>query len=360
MNVIKIFKILQKKYSAYYKATFHYKEKDFLSVEHFSKNERKLVDAFWAPYISRFNYKFLEYYTSITNEFSVNYIPDDVWYNFICPYYNDSLFAKKVDDKALYDLYIRNFRMPTSVLRIIDGRLLDVDFNTVSQDEARSILNNFSGKGLIVKPAVESSGGHGIKKMAPCDYDYFIDNLQEYPNAIVQEIVQQSAYMEKMNPGCLNTIRISSLIHDNGKVSFPAAMFRMGVRGSIVDNVCSGGVFVGVNINSGCLKKYGYRRVKGKYVSCETHPETGIRFEGYYLEGFEKVKKLIWENAKYLPKTRLIGWDFAIGFDNQPILIEINLEDHELECLQIANGPYFGEQTENILKEVFKNKGSIL
>ena len=39
-----------------------------------------------------------------------------------------------------------------------------------------------------------------------------------------------------------------------------------------------------------------------------------------------------------------------------PILIEVNMHSGQLDFHQLNNGPVFGEDTEVILKEVFKTK----
>ena len=80
-----------------------------------------------------------------------------------------------------------------------------------------------------------------------------------------------------------------------------------------------------------------------------------MTFLNYRILGFDKIIEVIKQNAKYLPKTRLLGWDFTLDQNNAPVMIEVNIEDHELEMMQLANGPYFGslELTERVLSEVF-------
>ena len=49
----------------------------------------------------------------------------------------------------------------------------------------------------------------------------------------------------------------------------------------------------------------------------------------------------------------MISWDIAIGEDELPVLIEANLYFGQLDFHQLNNGPLFGEDTEEILHEVF-------
>ena len=51
--------------------------------------------------------------------------------------------------------------------------------------------------------------------------------------------------------------------------------------------------------------------------------------------------------------TRLISWDFAIGQDGEPILIELNLTYGGLSTHLLSNGPLFGDRTPEILARVY-------
>jgi hypothetical protein len=50
---------------------------------------------------------------------------------------------------------------------------------------------------------------------------------------------------------------------------------------------------------------------------------------------------------------RLISWDIAIDNTNEAVLIEANLSLGGSDDVQVVNGPFFGEYTERILKEVY-------
>lgn len=42
------------------------------------------------------------FYTKNTGKFDVNYVPDELWYGYIEPFYNSRLLAKAMDSKVLY------------------------------------------------------------------------------------------------------------------------------------------------------------------------------------------------------------------------------------------------------------------
>ena len=60
--------------------------------------------------------------------------------------------------------------------------------------------------------------------------------------------------------------------------------------------------------------------------------------------------------ATKVPHFRLVSWDIAIDSVGQPVFIEMNPAYGELDFHQLNNGPIFGEDTEEVLEEVFGKK----
>lgn len=52
----------------------------------------------------------------------------------------------------------------------------------------------------------------------------------------------------------------------------------------------------------------------------------------------------------------MISWDIATDENGQPIMIEANLTNGELDFHQLCNGPLFGDDAPKILKKVFSKK----
>ena len=91
-----------------------------------------------------------------------------------------------------------------------------------------------------------------------------------------------------------------------------------------VDNISSGGCGIGIDLQTGKLKKYGYGLVQTCGVEIFTeHPVSKTRFENFTIPFFNQVKELVVEAAGLVPSIRLVGWDVAIG-ESEPFLIEGN------------------------------------
>ncbi len=169
---------------------------------------------------------------------------------------------------------------------------------------------------------------------------------------VVQKVLSQSKVLSTINASSINTIRLLTLLRRNGTVKICSIVLRMGVGGSKVDNASSGGIVVGVD-EDGRLKDVAYN-VKGERFF--EHPDSHIKFNDFFIPNFDKIKQIVREQAVNLPYFRLVSWDIAIDENNEPVLIEANLCRGELDFHQLTNGPVFGDDTEEILNEVFNDK----
>ena len=53
---------------------------------------------------------------------------------------------------------------------------------------------------------------------------------------------------------------------------------------------------------------------------------------------------------------RLISWDFTVGEDGEPVFIEMNLKYGGTMYHQLSSGPFFGEDSDEILDEIYGKK----
>lgn len=190
-------------------------------------------------------------------------------------------------------------------------------------------------------------------KPSECGIDDLLAILNKIPcDMVVQAGIKQSAILSSINKDSVNTARLLSLLKKDGSVKIYSSILRMGIKGAKVDNASSGGISCGIN-EDGHLKSIAYSNTGVKYYE---HPSTHAKFSDFTIPNFQKMKDIVIETHPKLPHFRLIGWDIACDDLNEPVLIEANLCDSELDFHQLNNGPVFGEDTESILSEVFNCK----
>ena len=126
--------------------------------------------------------------------------------------------------------------------------------------EAYSITNNSDIKGFeafvsnhprfIAKP-IQGRYGKNTAIYNIEDYDGNVTRLYDAllsiaSEWIVEELIEQDYRMAEWNPTSVNTIRIPSFRTKNGiQILYP--FFRMGRKGSVVDNAGSGGIMLSVD-----------------------------------------------------------------------------------------------------------------
>lgn len=310
-----------------------------------TKEQEGQIQAFYAPY-SKVDTYFHNYYTKIYGQFYPEYIPDDLHYCVIDPYFNNWMEARYLDNKCYYRRMFYGIAQAKELASRVGGIWFTGDYQPASKEQIAALLQYEPE--IVVKKAQSSEGGKGISFIKGSDFMTF-----EMPNTdiVIQRPLVQHPDLAAVNPTSINTLRLISMLTD-GKVKYYSGILRIGINGARLDNACSGGIFCGIT-EDGKLKKYAYNR-EGK--CWQSHPNTGLVFEGHQLPSFQKCLDAIQMLHVQVPHFRLVSWDFSINEAGEPILVEPNLCYGGIDVHQMCNGPVFGEDTKKILDEVFQNR----
>ena len=316
--------------------------------------QKQDILAFWDQYrnVRKEMDWFAFYNTGCENkELLKYYIPDTIYYSEIDTFFTNPRRCEALDDKNLYDIYFPDINRPLTICRKMDNEFFDKDYHVISLEQALELCRQ-AGK-VISKETLMSGGGFGVKlfDFSTTTAEKFATWLDKNDNIIIQEVVKQHETLSKIHPDSVNTLRMMSLFLD-GKTIILSSLLRMGAGGSHVDNGSSGGVFCGIN-EDGTLREHGHY-TDGRI--CTRHPG-GTVFKGFKVVGYERCREIIQDVASRMATaTRLISWDFAIGVDGEPILIELNLTYGGLSTHLLSNGPLFGDMTPDILDRVYNKR----
>lgn len=313
-----------------------------------SKAYKTAVRQFWRKY-TNISPKWGWYYASRNGIYDPKYIPNTLIYTKIDQYFNNKKAGYGFNDKNYYDLIFKHVKQPDTIIRNINGIFVDRQYHLIPKDNIIDIIKK-EGK-LICKPSMESGSGRGI-----CfwDTDNDINAIIEYindpseKNYIIQKLIKQHPDLEAVHSGSINTIRIVSLLNQDG-VHILSSNLRMGVGKSKIDNVTAGGISCGINMD-GTLKKYATSYYSGERFT--RHPQ-GFIFEGKSIPSFHDIVNIIKDIHQLIPHFRLVSWDFAVDANGEPILIEANMRKGGINLNQFNNGPLFGDLTKTVLDEVF-------
>jgi hypothetical protein len=282
-----------------------------------------------------------------------DYFPEKV-FDKIKPFFNDKESREVLENKLYFNFYYNQFGLSLPKILMYNHRNIFVADNKVIEvnniQEFRSILkhiikSNSTGDSLFVKKTFWSFGGDQIYKIHPDQVEGDPELIDRVFSAVIrsgflfQDTIKQHPGMDRLNPSCLNTIRIDTFIDREGKIDVMSAFIRMSITNHFVDNVSSGGCLVPIDIRSGKLKKDGIQILKTHGVGYITqHPLTGTVFRDFEIPYFSEVKALVIRAAGLFPCLRLVGWDVGIG-ETGPVLIEGN-SDYNITGNDLSDGGY--------------------
>ena len=313
-----------------------------------SQDDRAVVIDFWRPFTTRFNFEWIQFYSHCQGVFDPRYIPDDLYYTSIDRHFNNRRLGMGLADKNYLSRLYPEIRQPLTVLRKINGHYCDVDYCPLTEAEAIHACREH--RELVIKPTVETHGGDNVtfwQRKSP-----LVDHLRSGENLIVQEPIGQHEVMMRLHASSVNTIRMTTFLKD-GKACLLSAIVRMGVGGKRVDNAWAGGISCGIG-QDGRLKSIAFT-IDGERV--DRHPE-GAVFSDCLIPNYAHFVALAEKLQEQTPHNRMVSWDFAVGEDGKPTLIEANLWSGGSMVHQYSNGPLFGDLTEVVLEEVFGKRSS--
>lgn len=227
------------------------------------------------------------------------------------------------DDKEVCDLLCRGIggiKMPQYYGAISPSTNYKKNIN--------DLFDDLDVEKIIIKPT-RGSAGQGIamasKKNGGVEINTGVSTirLNDYQlkeKSILQEVVIQDDCIAKISSASVNTIRVVTFFTKSGESIVVSASMRFSVGNAFVDNWSAGGIAVGVDHNTGMLKKIAYDKKGNQYFE---HPVSGIEFYGFQLPHWNKIIEMAIDVQKSFLFLKLLGMDLAITI-NGPVLIEVN------------------------------------
>lgn len=197
-----------------------------------------------------------------------------------------------------------------------------------SKDNPETIANFLHEKQEFLLKPINLLQGKGIKKIIKnetFDEKEFIKDIRnkEY---LLEEYIQQHPAMY-LNNASVNTIRVFTLLDKNKQIQILKAILRAGVKDSIVDNFCQGGIIYPIDIKEGIIEDKGQNH---KGLSFIYHPNSDICMLGFKIPNWSLLIETIKKIAITVPQCRFVGWDIAITQQGIELIEGNHYADHEL------------------------------
>lgn len=298
-----------------------------------------------------------EYFYSRNGKFSVKYIPTCIYHQQIIYKLNQFGVRHAYVDKGIYDIYFPDVNRPKTIVKNINGYYYD-DHKAISYEEALERCQHLPA--AVSKPSTEGMWGEGVRVFSTengrlLETEMTVAQMFEGygKNFIVQEKIEQHTDMALLNPTSLNTLRVLSY-RDERDVHILYVVVRIGRVGKQVDNETAGGINADVDLGSGKILDCAYGTPAEKRIE---KTDVGTPLKNFTIPAFDKVVALVKELHQRLPYFNLVGWDFGIDQNGEPVLIEWNRAP---DLSQTAHGPAFGDMTEEILLKLKTKPNSVL
>ena len=304
------------------------------------------------PYWKKYNLKPAEYWFRYFSQDGVHtdprYIPEDMFFGMILPYYSNMFFRRPYEDKCMHNVLFPDVKRPRTIVKNIACEFYTDDLRLLTKNDAFALCKKESS--FIVKPSIDSGAGRLIQfynagEQSTDDIKKILKKAGN--NYIVQEVVEQHPVMASLHHNSLNTIRVLSFFFEE-EIHIISVIVRMGSGNARIDNVTAGGMQCGVNMDGtlypkACTKKRDW---------VEASPD-GALFAEVTIPAFDKIIDIVKREHVKLPHFRLIGWDFTVSPKEEPIMIEYNVcpGANQMTC-----GPTFGDLTDSVLEDVFIKK----
>ena len=223
-----------------------------------------------------------------------------------------------VNDKSYSHIFDNKDEMNTTFRDYIGREFLIV------ADSTRDDIKDFFNKREKIFCKMRDLGcGDGAEKLYTKDFesaDAFCDYVYEKGFATLEDVIENHPVLAEIYPDAVNTMRMVTLIGDDGKPYLLYAVLKFGRDGRIVDNY---GVQSPIDLETG---KYVFPAHPGDscdHRSFTHHPTTGKQLIGLQVPYFEEAKAMVLKAAMVVPQVRYVGWDVAIT-PTGPAIIEGN------------------------------------
>ncbi len=280
---------------------------------------------------------------------------------------NDPRYNTILDDKYLFELFFRKHNLPVTntyahnvnSLFFAGGDFIQINTPDEFLDFVKDISSGSKhSENIFIKKEAGTGGGKYIYRVS---YSSLQNNREELnkifkivldSSFIFQEEVIQHEALSRINPHCVNTMRIETFTNKENVSRIMSGMLRLGFSDAYLDNVSKGGAYVGIDFTTGKLRREAVSDfTNGRARTYLEHPGSKIKFEGYELPYFKETTELVIAASQLIPQVKVIGWDVAITPEG-PILIEGNefpgMMSPDIGQKGIGKSPVFQEMKKEV------------
>src|SRR5271166_3855791 len=223
-------------------------------------------------------------------------------------FFNEREVIEVQENKHFFDLYYGQLglRLPKILMYnyrnifVIDNKPIRVNSSNDFFDVLKNLFISKELNSIFIKGTYWTYSGNNIYKIFAHQFMNERHKIDALYAAVIktgylfQETIQQHQEMDRLNPSCINSIRMDTFIDCDGNIEIMSGYLRFSIRNSHVDNISQGGCMVYIDLESGRLRSeghVGFRKGAGEVI--KSHPVTHVVFENFEIPFFDQAKKMI-------------------------------------------------------------------
>lgn len=276
---------------------------------------------------------------------------------YIEPVLNPLEMRPYYSDKNMFDKIFGPQHTVSTIVRQINGVYYTPDYQPIAMNDTRlnQLLDGHDE--VIVKPSVDGESGRGVQRFAreaggqwtnpqgdALTPDYLAAHYRG--NVAVQPLFRQHDSLARFNPTSVNTLRIFVLRRPaTGECVVPAAVLRIGAKGSTVDNAHGGGRFVGI-LPDGTLRRetcdqFGTR--------ADSHNGIDFRHTAHRIPAYDAVLDFARAMGGRILHHHILAFDICLAADGSPRVMEVNVHGFGGWVFQFGGQATFGPYTDEVI-----------
>ena len=322
----------------------HLEKTTDMVIPELTASQKHDVEDYWKGHgITLSSMDWHRFYYAKTGMIDPRFVPDDVFHRIIRPKMNDYQLGAAWSDKAYTDWVVRDVKTVRSVVRCVNGRLLNEQYELIDRKATNIILNSYET--LVLKPTMfTDTGKNVILAHAPFSINDIIAHYGRF--FVVQIPLKQHPEMALLNESSVNTIRIDTILLGMEAHSV-SAFVKAGQPGEFTDN--GGGekrIFIG--IRDGKYVDYAIDHDCNRFYTIPS----GYSFAKQAVPFFKEMCAAAEKAHTHVAHFGLAFWDMSVDVNGEPTIVEMNLRYPDSYIPQVASGPFFGNYTDEVLSYI--------
>jgi hypothetical protein len=280
-------------------------------------------------------------YSAVAGRFKEGWISDNYYGSVVVPRMKGD-YGNVSRLKSLHSTVFSSNSFP-DLISYSNGVFFDLEYRVIHPNSVQDKL--FTGQDRVVYKLDNSSRGNAIFFFNRESFD--LCKIFKLGNGVFQSFINQHEVFQEFTRESVATLRMTTVIGDDGVVSLRACYLRLG-SGSDTHVQSKSHIRIPIDRKSGAFDNVGFTT---DWLEIDCHPKSRVKFQGKFIPAYNDCLKLVTALHKRVPYVRCIGWDVTLDDRENVRIMEWNGGHNDIKFSEATQGPCFSDlQWERLTK----------